>query len=91
MHKRIFRWTILVALLVSLAIFAFGLQAAKAQLEGDVDDDGDVDMEDLIMTAGAFGTSAGHPRWNPDADLNDDDMVNIIDLGIVARNFGSTL
>jgi hypothetical protein len=91
MQKKTFPWITLVMLLLGLSIFALNIQFAEAQLEGDVNSDGEVNMEDLIITAAAFGTTAEHSRWNPDADLNADDTVNMIDLGIVARNFGSSL
>jgi hypothetical protein len=60
------------------------------KLPGDLNGDGKVDVKDLVLFTKAFGTTPGHPRWNPDADLNGDGKVNIIDLILLKRNFGKT-
>ena len=90
MKKRLGYGVILIIVLLGLTMLAFNTQLCKAQLIGDLDEDGDVDIADLIIVAGAFGTTSIHPRWNAQADINDDAKVNMIDLAIVARNFGST-
>jgi hypothetical protein len=40
--------------------------------------------------ADAFGSYPGQPRWNPDCDLNQDDMVELMDFMLVSNNFGET-
>jgi parallel beta-helix repeat protein len=55
---------------------------------GDLNQDGIVNILDAIQAASAFGSHAGHPRWNEQADINRDGVVNILDVIILANNFG---
>jgi len=57
---------------------------------GDLSKDGEVDMGDLRITAQAFDKRQGQTGWDPRADINRDGIVNILDIIIVARNFGRT-
>jgi len=54
----------------------------------DVNGDGKVRIDDVLIVAEAFGTDPDHPRWNPLADLNGDNLVRIDDVLAVALNFG---
>jgi len=54
----------------------------------DLNNDGKVDVQDFAVAANAFGSCPGHRRWNPIADLNKDSIVNMIDMVLIARNFG---
>lgn len=65
-------------------------------ISGDVNDDGIVNIQDVVIAALAFGSSVGEPNslgepYNPDADLNNDGIINIIDLVIIGVNFGNTV
>jgi probable HAF family extracellular repeat protein len=40
---------------------------------------------DLEMIKAAFGSKVGEPNYNPQADVNKDGVVNIVDLSTVAR------
>ena len=62
----------------------------------DVNDDGIVDTQDLVIIAIAFGSQpVDDPdtswdeteNWNPMADLNGDDIVDIVDIILVALYF----
>jgi len=57
---------------------------------GDINRDGEVDMKDVATAAMAFGSYAGHPRWNPVADENRDGKIDLRDIALVAKNFGKT-
>jgi hypothetical protein len=50
---------------------------------GDIDGDGRVTEADSNLLFQAFRSRPGHPRWNPDADLNGDLRVNGRDLQIL--------
>lgn len=57
---------------------------------GDVDGDGEVDMEDIGMCCLAYGSRPGHPRWNPNADINNDNKICMKDIGIACMHYGET-
>jgi hypothetical protein len=43
------------------------------------------------MVANAFGSKAGDPNWNVVADLNTDNVINILDVFTVANDYGKTV
>ena len=55
------------------------------QVTGDVNGDGVVNIQDLVLVAGRFGQTGQN-----DADVNGDGVVNIQDLVLVAGAFGNT-
>ncbi len=57
----------------------------------DLNDDGIVDIFDLVPIAAAYGSTPGDNNWNSNADLVQDDIVDIFDLVAVAGNYGEEL
>jgi len=57
----------------------------------DLNWDGKVRVDDVLIAVAAFGSEPGHPRWNPDADVNGDIKIRVDDIYIIARNFGWTV
>lgn len=53
----------------------------------DINQDGKVNILDLALVALAWGSSPGHPRWDPRCDLDGNGIINIIDLTLVAREY----
>ncbi len=45
-------------------------------------------LEFLLVVA--FGAGPGDSNWNQAADLNNDDIVDIFDIVLLANNFGKT-
>lgn len=64
-----------------------GLITARARLLGDINDDGIVDRYDATLLEDAFGSKLGDSNWNAAADLNGDNVVNILDAIILANHF----
>ena len=58
-------------------------------LTGDVNADGKVNAQDLLLLRKAMGSVPGSPNWNPSADLNGDGKVNAADLLILRGNYGA--
>jgi lysophospholipase L1-like esterase len=58
--------------------------------KGDVNGDGRVDGEDLVLVGLCFGASSGESRYRSACDLNNDGNVNNADLSILANNFGTS-
>jgi parallel beta-helix repeat protein len=56
----------------------------------DVNGDRIVDLSDILDTALAFGSTPGHPLWNPNCDLDNNGIVDISDILEVALHFGET-
>ena len=63
----------------------------QSTLYGDLNDDGVVDIYDIVTIAEAFGSIPGDPNWNPIADLVQDEVIDIFDVVTVAGNFGKTV
>ncbi len=59
----------------------------EGKLPWDVNDDGLVNILDLVLVAQGFGPSAS---VNSRADINGDGTVNILDLVLVAQHFGES-
>jgi len=60
-------------------------------LPGDINNDGIVDIFDVVLAALAFDSRPGDDNWNQAADLNNDDVVDIFDIVLLANNFGKTV
>jgi parallel beta-helix repeat protein len=60
-------------------------------LFGDINGDGTVDVNDLILLAEAYGATSTSPNWNPDADLNDDGIIDVYDQQLLSQNYGATI
>jgi hypothetical protein len=99
MPKKIVSGIILLELVLGVSMLVYTLQPAKAchHLQGDVNKDGKIDGEDLIIVAKALGSygpnfiepgSQPHPRWNKAADVYRDNQINGYDLALVAMNLG---
>lgn len=54
----------------------------------DVNNDGKVNILDIVLLAVSFGSKTGDSNWNPICDLNKDGHINILDLAQVAVGFG---
>ncbi|MGB9135574.1 MAG: hypothetical protein WCC63_08370, partial [Candidatus Bathyarchaeia archaeon] len=57
-------------------------------LTGDVDEDFDVDIFDLVRLAGRYGAVKPDPRYDPQCDLDHDGDIDIFDLVAMAVNYG---
>ncbi len=59
-----------------------------SKIPGDINGDGLVDLLDVVEAAIRFGaTPADTDKWNPDADLNQDNIINVFDLILICINF----
>ena len=59
-------------------------------IQGDVNNNGTVDIFDLRLVAVYFNAKQGDPNWTEASgyDLNGDGKIDILDAGLVAGNFG---
>lgn len=54
----------------------------------DLNDDGIVNTDDLLIMANAFKSHPSHKKWNLLADMDNNDYINIIDIAKVAIECG---
>jgi hypothetical protein len=61
-------------------------------IQGDINNDGTVDIWDIRTVAAFYDAQQGDPNWSIASkyDLNGDGIIDIFDLVIVAVNFGAT-
>jgi hypothetical protein len=55
---------------------------------GDLDRDGDVDLEDLTVLLAAYGACTGDPDFDSRADLDESGCVGLSDLATLLSNYG---
>jgi hypothetical protein len=65
-------------------------EATAPDLPGDIDGDGRVDGDDLVVLGLAFGSSEGETRYTKAADLNGNGTIDGEDLAILAADFGNS-
>jgi hypothetical protein len=88
MYKKIV-YPILILLLVGgVSFFVFGHGNLPTLLE-DVNKDGVVNIQDLVLVAGSFGQPRDR-NAEQDPDVNRDGIVNVLDLVRVSNSFGQT-
>lgn len=68
----------------NFSIVIFGTE----YLIGDIDRDGTVNIYDAVELAVAYGSTPSSPYWNPQADLNGDNIVDIFDVALFSQNYG---
>ncbi len=76
-----------VAFMALAVLMAFNVVMVKAQVPGDVNGDGVVNIADVAAAAGAFGKQTGDEGFNPAADVNSDGRINIIDLVFIILHY----
>ncbi|MDP4115657.1 MAG: dockerin type I domain-containing protein, partial [Bacteroidota bacterium] len=67
--------------------------AAKNPIEmwaGDINEDGCINMSDIIIMGSGFNSESGSGNYNSICDFNQDQCINLSDIMIVASNFGKT-
>ncbi len=82
-------------ILVGLLCFGHCIRDAGAHLGGlysDFDEDGDADLQDFAMLAGAWRTDCNAAEWNPALDISfpNDCVVDNLDLLVLCRHWLST-
>ncbi|NWH05408.1 PKD domain-containing protein [Desulfobacter latus] len=76
------------AQLLAIVLVIALLPVTVYALPGDLNGSGRVDGFDLIMFGRANGSQSQDATWNPDADLNRDEIVDSKDLEILSTHFG---
>ena len=69
--------------------------SVSAQITGDINDDGKVNICDGVIIAVAFGSRPSDSNWNPDADIAPlgapDNFISLQDVVLWAIHFGETV
>lgn len=73
----------------SVAFSAATPGGTGGSLVGDLDNDGDVDLDDLTMLLSDFGCTPLSPQWPCEGDVNGDERTDIDDLTLLLANFGA--
>jgi parallel beta-helix repeat protein len=60
----------------------------RTLIRGDVNYDCRVNQQDLAVLAQAYGSKLGDLRWNPNADIDNNNVVGLSDLIIIALHYG---
>ena len=86
MFKKTFYFMLIFLLVGGVSLFVFGHGNLPTLLE-DVNKDGEVNIQDLVLVAGSFGQPRDR-NAEQDPDVNRDGIVNVLDLVRVSNSFG---
>lgn len=62
-----------------------GLKDIKLSVEGDLNSDGIIDINDIALMATKYNLTSTSSNWNKAYDLNNDDIIDIFDLVILSK------
>lgn len=75
--------------IIEITDFSFNIHIIGTEyLIGDLDHDGDVDIYDITVFSDAYGSEPSDPNWNPLADFNGDNIINLYDAVLLTANYG---
>jgi len=57
-------------------------------IPGDINGDFKVDLQDFVLLALAYGSHPGDAKWNPNADIDDNGIVDPSDVSVLAQHYG---
>jgi endo-1,4-beta-xylanase len=60
-------------------------------IKGDINNDGVINISDVILLASAFNAVRGDLKYASAYDLNDDGVINMADVIVIATNFAKTV
>jgi cold shock CspA family protein len=58
------------------------------KIPGDLNLDREVSLADLVLLAQAYGSKPGDSNWNPNADIDGNNIVGLSDLVALAQHYG---
>jgi len=61
----------------------------EARIPGDVNGDGKVEAFDLTELMQAYGSTPALSKWNLNCDFNRDNIISVLDLYLLSRNYGN--
>ena len=88
MLKQIIHSALLLLLIGGISFSAFAHNDASTLLE-DVNKDGTVNIQDLVLVSAVLGQSANRNAAQ-NSDVNRDGVINVLDLVRVSNSFGKT-
>ncbi len=88
MYRKIVYSTFILLFIVGVSFIVFSHDNESTLLE-DVNNDGSVDILDLVLVSSAFG-GPGDRTSDENPDVNRDGIVNVLDLVRVSNRFGET-
>lgn len=60
----------------------------QVSILGDINGDRRVDMKDVSKVAAGFQATPGQPKWTANGDLDENAVINMKDIGTIAKEFG---
>jgi len=89
MGRRIFGILVMLLLLISvISLFSTVSGSELLYPPWDINQDGEVDVQDVSAMANHYGES-GEPGWRPE-DINDDGTVDYLDVSALVSHYGET-
>lgn len=78
----------LLAAIIATSLASSPSQACNRSLPEDLNGDGKVDMNDVLIVVEAFGSYPGCQHWNLQADIDTDGRIDMRDIGRIVLKLG---